>query len=410
MDKKTAPPVTLRAKWVFPVCGPPLENGVVTIGGGRILAVGNKTDAGNVVDLGDVAITPGFVNAHTHLEFSGLNAPLGHAGIPFVDWIRQVMAFRQTQTGDWKQQALAKGIQECIAGGVTTVADIASSPWLPDVGSAMLDGVDFLEILGGSPQRYEPLWQGACKLLQADQNARLGLSPHAPYSTHIELLERAAQWAEKEAVPLAMHLAETVEEAELLASHSGPLLEFLLDLEVWRPDAAPRGIRFLDYLEFLARAPWSLVVHGNVLDDQEIQFLAQRRRQMALVHCPRTHVFFQRGPFPLREWLEAGVHIAIGTDSRASNPDLHMLGELQTLADLHPDIAPRRLLRLVTQDSAAALRREQHLGSLTPGRRADLAVLVLPNHASDDPHELLWESPGVLETWRHGLRCPATEN
>jgi cytosine/adenosine deaminase-related metal-dependent hydrolase len=185
-----------------------------------------------------------------------------------------------------------------------------------------------------------------------------------------------------------MHLAESREEIEWLRSDGGPLRELLQDLGAWRPGRFGGG-RPLDYLHALAQADRALVIHGNYLDDEEIAFLAAHRRRMAVVYCPRTHAWFDHDPYPLARMLAAGVTVALGTDSRASSPDLSLLAEMQDVARRHPEIEPRAVLEIATLGGARALGREHSIGSLAPGKRAGLAVVALPEGRAADPHELL---------------------
>ena len=115
---------SLQARVVYPVDRPPIEHGVVTIDGERIVAVGTKADGGGVIDLGNVALLPGLVNAHTHLEFSYLQQPLGQPGMQLVDWIRLVIAERGRRR--YAPDA-HRGVLESRAAGVTTIGDISTS-------------------------------------------------------------------------------------------------------------------------------------------------------------------------------------------------------------------------------------------------------------------------------------------
>ncbi|HZN34991.1 MAG TPA: amidohydrolase family protein, partial [Pirellulaceae bacterium] len=179
-------------------------------------------------------------------------------------------------------------------------------------------------------------------------------------------------------VPVAMHLAETREELELLESHSGPLVEMLGSLGAWQPTALSRGLRPLDYLRTLATAHRALVIHGNYLAADEIEFAAAHRDRMSVVYCPRTHAFFRHEPYPLAKMRDAGVRVAVGTDSRASNPDLNLWSELRHIAEHHRGVSPDEILRMGTLAGAEALGLDGDLGSITPGKSARLVMASLP--------------------------------
>jgi cytosine/adenosine deaminase-related metal-dependent hydrolase len=389
--------LTLRARWVFPVDGPPLEQGVVEIAGGRITAVHNRPGP-CTHELGNSAMIPGLVNAHTHLELSDVQRPLQPAQ-PFTAWLRAVMAHRRDRTskgntpGAANARSVAAGLAESAASGTTLLGDIAGPDWQPSARhGAVPRCVSFLELLGLAPERRSKELERARGHLVGREGAIRGLSPHAPYSVHPDLFRNLIDLAAEQRAPVAMHLAETKCELELLASGSGEFLPFLEELGVWRSDAIPRGTRPLDYLRELARVETGLVIHGNYLADHEVNFLA-RSPNLSVVYCPRTHAYFGHEPHPWRRLIAHGVNVAIGTDSRASNPDLSVWNELLYLRRLAPDLDPAVLLELGTTNSARALGLSDDTGTLTAGKSADLAVVEIAPDGASDPWTALFH-PG----------------
>jgi cytosine/adenosine deaminase-related metal-dependent hydrolase len=230
----------------------------------------------------------------------------------------------------------------------------------------------------------------------------LGLAPHAPYSVHPQLLRQVVRLAQAAQCPLAFHLAESREELELLATGRGPFREMLRKLGVWEEQLFPGQRRPLDYLRELAAAPRTLVIHGNYLRGDEIRFLAQRADRMSLVYCPRTHAFFRHAPYPLAKLLDRGVAMALGTDSRASSPDLSILAEMRFLARQYPEIARPTILRLGTLGGAQALGVDRSVGTLEPGKLAHLAIVALADRDAEDPYDLLFDgdAPVIGRWWR----------
>ena len=351
--------ITLTARYVFPVAGPPLAGGCVTIHGERIVAVGTEPPQ-DAVEIGNTAILPGFVNAHTHLEFSDLAAPLGQPGTPLPQWIRQVIATRRAERRD-ASAAIQRGLNESLRWGTTTLGEIATSGWMENaLSSAPLDLTLFYELIGLSAERVlDRLADAEQFIAHAEPSARwpAGLSPHAPYSVHPELVLGLVRLAAAHGLPVAMHLAESREELELLSTGGGPFRELLVELGAWDAAAIPHGTRPLDYLRLLAEAPRALVIHGNYLDAEERAFLAARRGRMSLIYCPRTHAYFGHVRYPLEQLLKLGAAVALGTDSRASNPDLSLLAEMRHVAREFPVIVPKTVLRMGTLAGAAALGR-----------------------------------------------------
>ncbi len=406
-------PQRLRARWVLPVDRPPIENGLVEIVDGGITDVraANAHDAAD--DLGDVAILPGLVNAHVHLEFSQLEQPLTPAR-PFVDWIRSLVVYRrQTFGGDpaAKSAALHAGWREAARAGTTLLGEIVTDDWSADafIGPGPRV-VAFRELIGRWPEQIAAQTQIAEEhlalfpLLQSSFPPRptrtpggghrtlAGLSPHAPYSVAPELLRQAVELAKQRDAPVAMHVAETRDELELLAAGRGDLVEMLRGFAAWRDGWLATGLRPLDFLRMLAKAPRALVVHGNYLADDEIAFLATQPH-LSVVYCPRTHAFFDHEPHPWRRLLAKGINVTLGTDGRGSNPDLSLWNELLFLRGRFSDVAPATLLNLGTLAGARALGLDRECGSLTPGKRADIAVVALPVGATSiDPLEALFAS------------------
>jgi aminodeoxyfutalosine deaminase len=391
-------PFSLRARVVFPVDRPPIENGIVTIDGERIVAVGSTPDGGEVIDLGWVALVPGLVNAHTHLEFSRLRRPFGEPGMPLVDWIRLVIAERGRTSGA-QSDSLLLGLQESLSGGVTTIGDITTS--VPGLLPGIMGLTLFHEVIGFSRaransalsallDRLDFVRQSVAELdTEANALTQYGISPHAPYTVSPRLLSQLISLARKRDLPIAMHLAESREELEFLSHGTGPFQALLDERSMWDADAIPRGTRPLDYLRMLAYAPRSLVIHGNYLDDDELEFLGANRNRMSLVYCPRTHAYFRHAPYPLAKALAAGVRVALGTDSRASNPDLNLLAEMRHVMRARLSLDPQQVLRMGTLGGAEALGREHHVGSITAGKLANLVAIPITDDARATPDDIL---------------------
>ncbi len=379
--------VTYRAKWVLPISRPPIENGWVQVVDGQVIAVGRGIpDTRQSVDLGEVALLPALVNAHTHLEFSALTSPIGTPGMRLADWIGQVVAARQQSPID-PAAALLRGLDGIRRSGCALVADIATTPvTYPRQSSFQGRLISFSEVLGLSAERATGKQSLAREHLQAYLNGRLsasdtceitaGISPHAPYSTPYDLVAWCVAQAQAYRLPLAMHVAESNEERALIEQGEGPFIDSLLRLVPtareqfpWGPDAT------LNLIKLLAAAPQCLLVHGNYLHDEEINLLA-KHPQMTVVYCPRTHAFFEHAKHPVDRLQLAGVRVALGTDSLASNPDLSIWEEVRWLLRHRQDLSPMDVLKMATLDGAQACG-EPRYGQLEPGSHARLLRLNL---------------------------------
>lgn len=382
-----------RARYIFPITAPPLRDAVLCCDH-LIRAVGDNISGKRPVDLGNVAILPALINAHAHLELSNFESPLGDPAHGFPAWIREVVDWRRTQAESYAAEQLAtmrrdaihQGELESGQSGVHIVCDIASSESAPQPLRVPKRFV-FREILGLKTSREEELYRHAVEFVRGGRGG-IGLSPHAPYTVGIDLLARLVKLSAEHRVPLAMHLAESADELELLRSHSGAFYSLLTELDAWDPAAFPRGVDVVEYLKLLGQGHRALVIHGNYLHSTEIDFIAGNAEKLSVVYCPRTHAWFGHPRYPLVELLSKGVNVALGTDSRASNPDLNLWDELRYVADAFPELPLDFILRLATVNAADALGLSR-CGDLRVGAVAALAFVELPDEEAADPYELL---------------------
>jgi cytosine/adenosine deaminase-related metal-dependent hydrolase len=377
-------PWTLTARWIFPIDQPPLKHGTVTINGQCIIAVNTHGERRPDVDLGDVAVLPGLVNAHTHLDLTGLRGQAPPSP-DFTGWLRQVIAHRRSRTPEQVRDDTRAGLAECLRFGTTLIGDISGDGGSWDaLAEAPLRAVVFRELLGLSEERAFGAWKRCVAWLgdrHSTPSCRPGLSPHAPYSVRSWLFRGVSI----RGVPVVVHLAETAAEQELLVLRRGPFVRFLQDLDAWAPDGLAEDIGHV--LRLLNPRVPTLLIHCNFLPpDDTIPASA------SVVYCPRTHAAFGHPPHPFREFIKRGIRVALGTDSLASNPDLDVLAEMRFLHARHPDVPGDLVLRMGTLSGAEALGWGDQTGSLTPGKSADLVVLPLPAGAATDPFRLVLES------------------
>nr|MCS5617539.1 amidohydrolase family protein [Pirellulales bacterium] len=204
----------------------------------------------------------------------------------------------------------------------------------------------------------------------------VGLSPHAPYSVAASLGRRLIKAARRRSLPVAMHLLESREEEELIATGSGPFRHLLEDLGAWDPLAPPVLLPAAEWIGQLARVRRGVVVHATHIAREPAARarLARHRDRLAVVVCPRTTRAISGMLPPLAILREAGLRVAIGTDSRASNPDLSVLAECRTLIDAGL-VSPEEALRMATTNGAWAVGFEPQAGVIAVGRSADLAII-----------------------------------
>ena len=374
---------TVTARWLFPVAGPPLEGGHLTFVGERIAAVKPPGHRAADIDFGNAAILPGLVNAHTHLDLTGMRG-LAPPSPDFIAWLRQVIAHRRARTPDEVVADVRVGLAECLASGTTLVGDISADggSWSM-LADTPLRAVVFRELIGLPKDRAERAWQSAQRWLGAcppRPNCRPGLSPHAPYSARVSLIKAVAS----SGLPVAVHLAESLAERELLEEHAGPFVPFLQEFGAWDPVGLAKSPEHV--LRLAASDAPTLFIHGNYLAAS-----AAVPTTASVVYCPRTHAAFGHSPHSFHDMRGRNIRVALGTDSLASSPDLSILSEMRFLHVEYPELRGELLLQLATLKGAEALGWADSCGSLEEGKSADFIVLPLPEREAVDPHELWLE-------------------
>jgi cytosine/adenosine deaminase-related metal-dependent hydrolase len=384
--------VIYRARWVLPVDHAPIAGGwVETHGAGgavnvdeRITRIGQGPPPGSAEDLGDVALLPGLVNAHTHLELAwmaGLVPPSGSMD----DWIRTLLAVRRAGPSGGEPEiltAMTEAADEMRATGTVLAGDISNSLVSPSVLiAAGIGGVVFHEILGFSQSDPAPAVRDAWQRVEAQPaGLRYSVVAHAPYSVSRELFVEIA--ARAGAVPLSVHLGESAEEIEFLRTGRGPIRTMLESLGVWTdewriPECDP--VTYMADVGYLVEG--ALLVHGVHLTDDGLEKI--RRAKAVLVTCPRSNLWVGAGPPRLSHFFASGAPVAIGTDSLASAPTLNMFDELAEMRRMAPELAAPTLLDSATRRGAVALGFGRDYGTLAPGKRAALVAVDVPPSERD---------------------------
>ncbi|MFQ6112124.1 MAG: amidohydrolase family protein, partial [Nitrospinota bacterium] len=331
-----------RAAFILPGAEDPIRDGALRVSGGRVEEVAPVASLSahhpqeEVVDLGQAVIMPGLVNAHCHLGLTELRP----AARDFIPWLEEVVQELRTWQRERFERSVGAGLALSLASGTTSLGDISSR--CSSAGAlrgAGLRGVAFREVLGLAPEREEEALASVMAEMEGGRQPgprlRLGISPHAPFSTSGELYRRSLALALRFSLPLATHVAESEEEVELLTRGKGPLVELLRRLGSPVECFNAPGLRPLEWLKELGLLQYpSLLVHANYLSVGELGLIANS--PASICFCPRSHAFFGRKGHPWQELLAAGVNLCLGTDSLASNGGLGILDELRFLREEAP--------------------------------------------------------------------------
>lgn len=376
-----------RSRWVLPITRAAIPDGVVGVEQGRIAWVGPASEAprGTLVDLGDAVLLPGLVNAHTHLELTVMRGWL--EDLPFRRWIlRLTKAREQLLTREDLLASARVGIAEGLLAGVTTFADTCASgvvhQALRDMGAR---GIMYQEVFGPQPDQCETSMRDLRAKVDALRAADTGLvhtgvSPHAPYSVSDALFAATAAYACAEALPMAVHAAESEAESSLVAEASGEFAEALRARGIPVARRASSTIRLLEQNGALDARP--LLIHCVRVDAEDIRRVASHACSVA--HCPASNAKLGHGTAPVTAMLDAGIAVGIGSDSVASNNRMDLLEEARLAALMQragagrPDaLTAATALHMATVGGARALGFDAETGSLDIGKAADLAAFPL---------------------------------
>jgi 5-methylthioadenosine/S-adenosylhomocysteine deaminase len=367
----------ISASWVLPLDGPPLENAFVRFEDGRIVEIGEGRAERHYEDA---VIVPGFVNAHSHIEYA-VYAGFGD-GLDFGPWI-WTHTQRKGLLSPEEMLGIARcGAAESLRSGITTTADYSFSGDAAVAAEELgLRAIVYLEVFAREPADAERQFTGKRARLSDSELVRIGVSPHAPYTCTVEVYE----WCLSLGIPVGTHLSESANENEWLEHGAGPFQ----GMAVMIP---PTGKRAVPTLEPVL-GPDLLCAHCVDLEPGELALLAER--DVPVAHCPRSNALLGCGIAPLVGLREAGVRVGLGTDSPASTPSFDVFEEMRTAVSFArarerraDALSAEDALRLATVDSARALRMDGEVGTLTPGKRADLTVVSLagsPYHPVEDP-------------------------
>jgi cytosine/adenosine deaminase-related metal-dependent hydrolase len=370
----------LRARLIVTMAGPPIEDGAVVVEGGRIAAVGSHAEirhcfgrAADCIDLGEQALFPGLINAHCHLDYTGMRGAIA-PGQPFSRWIGCINALKREFTEADYLRAIADGFAELKRWGTTTVCNLEAFPallpllppppirtwWFPELIDIRNPAAAREQVAAGiailADLRGRPGWLGG-----------FGLNPHAPYTASPELYrlcaEAAGGWespGSPQRLLLTTHIAESGEEEAMFGHGCGPLFDFLKTIGRPMADCGGRSA-FSNAVQSGLIGPGWLLAHANELGEDDFALIAAHSpacpggARWEIVHCPRSHAFFTHRPFAWRRLAALGVGISLGTDSLASNDTLSLFDELKSARKSAPWLTSEQLMETVTLQPAKAL-------------------------------------------------------
>lgn len=385
----------LTARYVLPVATPHIEYGAVLVRDDKIVEIGEASHLKElhpdepVRDFGLAALMPGFIDMHTHMEYTAMRGLVDD--LPYSEWKLQLMQRERHFSGqDWEDSAML-GSLEALQSGITTIADITRTGASARSARATgLRAIIYREVATMEKSNVAPVMERAAadiagwRELSDDGRITVGIAPHAPYSCHPELFRRVAAFA-ADGTPVAIHLAGSKEEYDFVKYGSSMLATDVRDTyDADAPGWLPTGVSPVRYVQQwgLYEVPNILGVHCTQVDEADIEVLAHN--DVAIAHCPRCEAKLGMGVAPLEKFLRAGIRVGLGTDSPAASNSMDVFEEMRigllvqrAILGEERFMNARQFVKMATLDAARALKMESQIGSLEPGKQADIIAVDL---------------------------------
>ncbi len=371
----------LKSKYLLKDPYSVIDNGAVLIDDGKIKFAGCANDISShesyqIVDLGNSAIVPGFVNTHTHLDLTHLHKCINYNG-DFTDWIRQLVNIKKDWTKSDSLSSIRSGIKSSLESGTTTVADITRDGLaLEELQKSKIRKTLFYELIDFYPDNAESTidnFKNIFKDVKLNDLLSIGIFPHAPYTVSEELYRRCKSVSRELGFSIATHISETIDEANFLKRGAGNFVSLLRDFDMlnnWKPPGL-RPVNYMKNIGFLENG--CILVHCNYLTGEEVDQIEESNS--TIVFCPRSHKYFRHKDHPFYKLENRDINIALGTDSLASNGSLSILDEMKYIYTQHKNAKPQDILYMGTIAGATALRLNNMIGRLEEGYYADIAVI-----------------------------------
>ena len=386
-----------KAKWILPGNEKIIQNGAILVENGKILEVFNRDELENIscneiTDYGNAVITSGFINLHTHLQFTDLQKPQNNLNRNFSGWILELIKQYASLTPEQKINSLKNGLKEAVLSGTTCVAQISREEEFLDVfNSAEIKSYIFLETFSNCEEssfaEFKKLKEKFKRMEQNKAlNVNLGVSPHSVYNVHPVLWKKISDFACSNNILVHTHLAESLDEMDWLKngfSNIDLIHKFVGWQKVSPFETGLNPVQYLKKLDILRPLGKNLIAaHLNQLEGDSIYEFAEYGANIAL--CPRSNLFLSanahhRSTLEGLEACECGLATGLGTDSKFSNYDLNILNEAKYIKS---GFNLLKLLDMLTINSAKILKLDHKIGSLEKGKDVDFLVFKLEQDES----------------------------
>lgn len=381
-----------KAEWILPANGQIIEKGAVLVKDGMIFDILNQEQLKNfenyeIIDYGKSVITPGFINLHTHLQFTDLNQNniQNQSPIDFINWIKELMSQYSRLDMPQKENAVKKGIEEALLSGTTCIGQVSKE--LFDIfNSSKIRAYLFLEAFSNNEETSKLEFENLKEKINIIQQNKselvdVGISPHSIYNVHPALWKKIAEFAKENDLLIQTHLAESKAETEWLEKGYSDI-DLIHKFVGWdKITPIKTGLDPVEYLEelgiFQILGNNLILTHLNQLPEKSFEILA--KYNVNVVHCPRSNMILHNKTIDINKIQSLNNladKIGIGTDSKFSNYDLNIINEAKFIKN-STGLDSLKLLDMLTINAAGILRLDNKIGSLEKGKEADFLVFKL---------------------------------
>jgi aminodeoxyfutalosine deaminase len=350
----------------------------------------NDSFEGEVLDLTDCLVMPGFVNAHCHLSLSALQNKVLKTE-KFSEWVLSLIEQDNNLNEGERIAGIRQGVDSLLDSGVTTLADYLGRPGLLDEYAKLpFRQIIFLEAIGFKESKADGIIENLRSILESNSGGnpllKLGLAPHAPYSVSPKLYQGLRELADDMDCPISSHIAELSEEDLFLQDGSGNLRELLEKRDAFDEGWSPPSKPVLQYLEDLDALDSMIGVHLNHIGKDKSILVGNF---MTAVFCPGSTKWFGRSIYlDAKSFLNGSIAVGLGTDSLASNDSLNFFRELKITEELQPNLSRQEILEIATRRGAEALGLKT--GVLAKGMPADIIAMKIQSEFNS-PYDIPFE-------------------
>lgn len=371
----------ISADWIYPVDADPIKNGALVIDTDcTILNVLTATEAEGLAGVVhyEGALIPGLINTHCHLELSHMKGLIEEkTGLP--NFIKQILAQRQQPTEEILI-AMQKADEEMYQNGIVAVGDISNVLLSKSIKEqSKIYYHTFVEVFGFN-RPSEPIIANGIQLKNDFSPLKASVVPHAPYSVSSSLFNEIAEITQSDDIS-SIHNQETIGETELFEKGTGAFADFFADLGIDQSEAHNAEKNSLQYhLPQLAKNVNTLLVHNTFSSEADIAFSRAHHQKLFWCLCPNANIYIEDNLPDVDLFIREGVNVTLGTDSLASNHQLNILAEMQTLQQ-HKNVSFDELLKWATLNGAKFLGIDFQYGSLTAGKKPGILHVSIADNA-----------------------------